>query len=165
MATEQEERAQLAYQQNFEQFRSLNGQMNRIPALAMTLTGGLWFGAGATAHLDTEIRFLLLMFAGLCNLTLVLAAFRVRDVLESYLEKLKAFDSASFVSGKPSAPRLGKLGSYSMISAYSFLLVLSLVCSPKTEPGVMRVLSGREAGKDCHETQTSNARAGHRPAA
>lgn len=40
-----------------------------------------------------------------------------------------------------------------------------VVCSPKTEPGVMRVLSGREAGKDCHETQTSNARAGHRPAA
>jgi len=40
-----------------------------------------------------------------------------------------------------------------------------LVCSPKTGPGVMRVLSGIEAGKDCHEAQTSNPGADHRAVA
>jgi len=40
-----------------------------------------------------------------------------------------------------------------------------MVCSPKTGPGVMRVLSGFEAGKDCHEAQTSNPGADHRAVA
>ena len=66
----------------------------------MTLTGGLWFGAGVTEHIPTEIRFALLLFAGLCNLALILAVLRVRDVLESYLEKIKTFREASFASGR-----------------------------------------------------------------
>ena len=48
MNKENFEREKACYQQNFEQARSLNGQMNRVPVLAMTLTGGLWFAAGVT---------------------------------------------------------------------------------------------------------------------
>lgn len=43
--------------------------------------------------------------------------------------------------------------------------VFVLICSPKSGPDVMRVLSGREPGKDCHETQTSSTRTDRRAAA
>ena len=55
------EREKVCYEQNFEQARSLNGQMNQVPVLAMTLTGGLWFAAGVTENLYPEIRFDLLV--------------------------------------------------------------------------------------------------------
>lgn len=129
MADEEQKRKQICYQQNFEQARSLNVQMNQVPAWAMTLTGGLWFGAGVTDNLPTEIRFSLLVFAGLCNLALVLAVLRIRDVLESYLEKIKEFHPESFASGKPRNPKLPWLGSYSMISIYSALMLIGGVFS------------------------------------
>ncbi len=123
------EREKVCYEQNFEQARSLNAQMNHVPVLAMTLTGGLWFGAGVTDNLPVEIRFALLFFAGLCNLALILAVLRIRDVLESYLEKIEAFRADSFASGKPQRPKLPWLGSYSMISIYCFLMLFASVFS------------------------------------
>lgn len=119
-----EGRETVCYQQNFEQARSLNSQMNNVPVLAMTLTGGLWFGAGVTENLDQAIRFALLLFAGLCNLALVLAVLRIRDVLESYLEKIEAYHPPSFASGRPEKPKMSWLGSYSMISTYAALMML-----------------------------------------
>src|SRR5574337_553130 len=83
------ERQKICYEQNFEQARSVNVQMNQVPVTAITLTGGLWFGAGVAEHIPTEIRFALLMFAGLCNLALIVSVYRIRDVFESYLEKVK----------------------------------------------------------------------------
>jgi hypothetical protein len=128
--TDQEfERQKVCYEQNFEQARSLNEQMNRVPALAMTLTGGLWFGAGVTENLVEEIRFALLLFAGICNVALVLSVLRIRDVLESYLEKLEAFHEKSFASGRPSNPKMPILGSYSMISIYCALIILASISS------------------------------------
>lgn len=120
---------QLCYVQNFEQFRSLNTQMNHVPVLAMTLTGGLWFGAGVTENLDGEIRFALLMLAGFSNLALMLVVYRIRDVLESYLERIEAFHPASFAGGKPANPRLPWLGSYSMITIFCTLMLLAAVFS------------------------------------
>ena len=119
------EREKVCYEQNFEQARSVNTQMNQVPVTAMTLTGGLWFGAGVTEHIPTEIRFALLLFAGLCNLALILAVLRVRDVLESYLEKIKTFREASFASGRPKNPMIPWLGSYSMISIYAVLMLIA----------------------------------------
>lgn len=123
--TEPMSREELCYVQNFEQFRNLNAQMNQIPALAMTLTGGLWFGAGATEHLDIEIRFALLMLAGFGNMALILVVYRIRDVLESYLERIEAFYPPSFAGGTPKNPRLPWLGSYSMITIFCTLMLLA----------------------------------------
>ena len=39
--SEEFERSKLCYEQNFEHARTLNAQMNQVPVLAMTLTGGL----------------------------------------------------------------------------------------------------------------------------
>jgi hypothetical protein len=124
MSDESHDRHRVTYEQNFAQARNLNVQMNRVPALAMTLTGGLWFGAGFTEHLSKEMRFALLIFAGLSDLALIFAALRIRDVLESYFEKLKDFYPEGFASGKPTKPKLPWLGSYSMIVIYSMLMLL-----------------------------------------
>ncbi|SRR5581483_2520704 len=123
------ERQKVCYEQNFQQARSLNLQMNQVPVLAMTLTGGLWFGAGVTEHIPTEIRFALLVFAGLCNLALILAVLRIRDVLENYFEKIEAFHKASFASGRPMNPKIPWLGRYSMISIYSALMLIAAIFS------------------------------------
>jgi hypothetical protein len=123
------DREKICYEQNFEQARSLNLQMNQVPVLAMTLTGGLWFGAGVTKDIPIEIRFALLLFAGLCNLAFVLAALRIRDVLESYLEQIEAFYEKSFASGRPKKPKIPWLGSYSMISIYCALMLIGAIFS------------------------------------
>jgi hypothetical protein len=128
-AVSDDDRQKACYEQNFEQARSLNVQMNNVPVLAMTLTGGLWFGAGVTQNLPTEIRFALLLFAGLCNLALILAILRIRDVLESYLEKIKEFHPQSFASGRPVSPKIPWLGSYSMISIYAALMFIGGIFS------------------------------------
>ena len=122
-------RQKVCYEQNFQQARNLNVQMNHVPVLAMTLTGGLWFGAGVTEYLHEQIRFALLLFAGFCNIALILAILRIRDVLESYLEKIQAFHEPSFASGKPQNPKIPYLGSYSMISIYCTLMGLGGIFS------------------------------------
>lgn len=123
------QRALACYQNNFEQARSLNTQMSQVPVLAMTLTGGLWFGAGVTENLFSELRFGLLLFAGFCNIALILAALRIRDVFHSYLEKIKEFHPSSFAGGRPSNPKMPKLGDYSMISIYCALMAIGSALS------------------------------------
>lgn len=129
MCSEDFTREKTCYEQNFQQARSLNSQMNQVPVLAMTLTGGLWFAAGVTENIAPEIRFLLLIFAGFCNLALVLVTIRTRDVFHSYLECLKAFHPAGFASGKPSNPKVPALGDYSMISIYCALMFIAAALS------------------------------------
>ena len=116
------EREKVCYEQNCEQARGLNNQMNRVPVLAMTLTGGLWFAAGVTENVYPEIRFGLLVFSGFCNLALIAAALRIRDVFHSYLEKLEQFNPDSFANGKPTKAIVPRLTDYSMIGTYCVLM-------------------------------------------
>ena len=129
MCSEDFAREKTCYEQNFQQARSLNSQMNQVPVLAMTLTGGLWFAAGVTENIAPEIRFLLLIFAGFCNLALILVTIRTRDVFHSYLECLKAFHPDGFASGKPTNPKVLALGDYSMISIYCALMFIAAALS------------------------------------
>lgn len=117
------EREKLCYEQNFQQARSLNEQMNRVPTLSITLTGGLWFGAAQ--NIAVQIQFTLLLLAGIANFALVLVAYRIRDVLQSYFEQIKAFHEPSYADGRPSKPILGRFGSYSMITVYCLLMFLA----------------------------------------
>lgn len=129
MCSEEFTREKTCYEQNFQQARSLNSQMNQVPVLAMTLTGGLWFAAGVTKDIAPEIRLFLLIFAGLCNLALILVTIRTRDVFHSYMERIKAFHPDRFASGKPSDPKVPALGDYSMISIYCALMFIAAVLS------------------------------------
>ena len=123
------EREKACYQQNFEQARSLNTQMNRVPVLAMTLTGGLWFAAGIAENLHCAMRFSLLVFAGFCNLALIIAAIRIRDVIQSYLEKLKNFHPDSFVDGRSKDAMAPCLNDYSMIVMFCVLMGIGSLLS------------------------------------
>lgn len=125
---EDKERQMACYEQNCQQFRSLNQQMNQVPTFGITLTGGLWYAAGAVQGLDGPIRFALLVFAGFSNLALILTVLRIRDVIASYLEKIEEFYPLGFVPGKPKKPKI-PLGDYSMISIYCALAGLASVFS------------------------------------
>jgi hypothetical protein len=129
MSEDELQRQKVCYEQNFAQFRSLNEQMNRVPTIAVTLTGGLWFGAALTKDMETTTRFALLIFAGLANVALGLSCLRIRDVMQSYLEKIRTFYEPGFASGRPERPTLGRFGGYSMIVTYTLLMGSAAVLS------------------------------------
>ena len=127
--TERQSPEAICYIEDCAQFRELNAQMHRVPAFAMTLTGGLWFGAGATENLDCAIQFGLLILAGFNNLALILIAYRIRYVMDCYLDRIKDFHPASFVEGIPKNPRPPLLGSRSMIRIFCVFMLLAALLS------------------------------------
>ena len=116
------DREKTCYEHNWQQARKLNQQLNRVPITSMTLTGGLWFGAGLEAGVPDNYKAILLGFAGVCNLFLILAAYKIRDVFQSYLEKIREFHPDGFVIGRPEKPRLRSFGRYSMLNLYTTLM-------------------------------------------
>ena len=87
---------QSAYEQNYQQFRSLNQIMWQIPVLAMTLTGGLWFGVSKLSD-SPLLTSALLLTAVFGNLTLVFILYRFRHVMECYLDWLRTAHPDGFV--------------------------------------------------------------------
>jgi hypothetical protein len=129
MTDETFEREKASFEHNTAQMRALNEQMSKVPTISVTLTGGLWFAAAQSPTVDLSIKFGLLIFAGIANLGLVLACFRIRDVLESYLEKIKEFAPHHFATGRPKKPFLEKFSHYSMITVYAGLMGSAAVLS------------------------------------
>lgn len=122
------EREKACFDHNCAQVRMLSKQMGRVPTVAVTLTGGLWFAA-AQAQIDGKARFGLFLFAGFANIGLALSCFRIRDVIESYLEKIREFSPNNFSTGRPRRPTLHKFSKYSMISVYAGLMVVAAIMS------------------------------------
>jgi hypothetical protein len=86
------ERDKVCYEQHSESFRNLNNQMWQVPIIAMTLTGGLWFGV-FSADITKLIAAALLIFCALCNLMFIFILFRVRLVMSILIEKFTLFNS------------------------------------------------------------------------
>jgi hypothetical protein len=86
-----------AYNQNFETFRALNALMWQIPLIAMTLTGGLWFGVSRVESAP-ELRIGLLLLAAIGDLGLIVVLARLRYILERYLKWLDAAHPRGFVA-------------------------------------------------------------------
>lgn len=127
------EHAKAVFDQNFTQFRHLNDQMNRIPAFAVTLTGGFWYVAVVSDYGNTLgpvrehlARFALMLFAGLCDFALVCIAIRVRDVMADYLDRVRKFEGEWWSERTPSLPLFKE---YSMISMYSMLIIAGALLS------------------------------------
>lgn len=126
--------AQTVFEQNFEQFRHLNDQMNRIPAFAVTLTAGFWYvavvvtnyGQGLDPTREQLARWALMVFAGICNFALVCIAIRTRDVMADYLDRVRRFEGVWWTERTPSLPWFRD---YSMISMYSVLIIAGGVLS------------------------------------
>jgi hypothetical protein len=91
MANEIFEKEKLCFVQNSESVRSLNQIMWQIPLVAMTLTGGLWYGAASTAQLPVVARSGLLLFVTVVNFLLIFVIWRVRAVMGEYIAKAKSF--------------------------------------------------------------------------
>jgi SAM-dependent methyltransferase len=88
-----------AFNQNAETFRSLNQLMWQIPLIAMTLTGGLWFGvSSARGSFWFQIALLLMAAAG--NVGLIIILHRLRFIMERYLGWLRDAAPAGFVSAE-----------------------------------------------------------------
>ena len=80
-----------AFNQNSETFRALNALMWQVPLIAMTLTGGLWFGVASISR-ESGLAFLrpgLLLLAGVGDLLLIVILERLRHIIAEYLKWLK----------------------------------------------------------------------------
>ena len=88
-----------AYNQNWETFRSLNALMWQIPLIAMTLTGGLWFGVSTVKSMPYFAGGLLFL-AGCGNIGLLLILRRLRYIMAQYLD----WSKATYAAGHVSAP-------------------------------------------------------------
>ena len=89
-----------AYNQNFENIRALNTLMWRIPLIAMTLTGGLWFGVSNVPKEGglSLLRIALLGVAAVGDLLLILVLERLRHIIGEYLSWLEDANFRSYAA-------------------------------------------------------------------
>src|SRR5574338_904000 len=142
-----------AYNQNSETFRSLNGQMWQIPLIAMTLTGGLWFGVASISK-DTGLWLLrpgLLLLAGVGDVLLIIVLERLRHVMSAYLDWLEGACPRGFVAAKRKglhSPRVVKFCFQVMLgfaAATSFVLFLAAMATRIAEPSPKSVVAWYDA--------------------
>jgi SAM-dependent methyltransferase len=93
------ERDLAAFDQNSQTFRSLNQLMWQIPLIAMTLTGGLWFGVSKVNE-SPLFQTCLLFLALVGNIGLIVVLARLRYIMGEYLTWLQAFHPGGFVAAK-----------------------------------------------------------------
>lgn len=89
-----------AYNQNSETFRALNALMWQVPLIAMTLTGGLWFGVASISK-ESGLAFLapgLLLLAGVGDVLLIFVLERLRHIIGEYLKWLGAAHPRGYIA-------------------------------------------------------------------
>ncbi len=128
------QKAKVIFEQDCQEFRSLNGFLWQIPVIVSTLTGGLWFGAGKID--DRFLQAALFLLAGFANLCFVVVLWRLRrGVMEPLLGRITEYQ------GRPRSA-----GKYTMIATFSFLLSLSFLLS--VAAFVMTLIA--KVGPVCH---------------
>jgi len=93
---EEFERAKVCYSENCQTMRTLNQIMWQAPIIAMTLTGGLWYGVASLKTIDVYVKYGILVFVGVADFLLIFVVQRVRSVMEAYLVKIKDFHPRSY---------------------------------------------------------------------
>ncbi len=119
------ERDLAAFDQNSQTFRSLNQLMWQIPLIAMTLTGGLWFGVSKVNE-SPLFQTCLLLLALFGNIGLIVVLARLRYIMDEYLTWLQEFHPRGFVAAK--GRRFGT-DSYTVRRIFQFLLGLAALIS------------------------------------
>jgi hypothetical protein len=113
------EKEKTIFEQDCQEFRSLNSFLWQIPVIVSTLTGGLWFGAAKLTHDSVIIQSWLFLLAGVVNLCFVIVLWRLRaGVMEPLLERITAYQ------GRPR-----NAGKYLMIWMFTVILVFSSIFS------------------------------------
>jgi hypothetical protein len=98
-------------------FRSLNGFLWQTPVLFTTLTRGLWF-AVASLPLTIAARSGLLVFAGLANLIMTVALYRLRYVMQRIQDQIRERDG-----------RAGIGLNYMIVTCFASLLLIAALGS------------------------------------
>lgn len=122
-----------SYEQNYQQFRSLNQIMWQIPVLAMTLTGGLWFGVSKIAD-DPMLVTILLLTSLVGNLILSAVLLRFRHVMGCYLKWLKEADPSGYVDASVNSDDDSRIERFckqdkTVRTLFSFMLWWAAACS------------------------------------
>lgn len=94
MCMQEWEKQKIIYEEQCQSFRALQEILWKIPVIAMTLTGGLWFGV-ATLKITNEMRVIILLLSALSNLVFIIALFRVRQIMARYLKEKCKFEGRS----------------------------------------------------------------------
>lgn len=111
------ERDKVAYEQNAQHLRSLNQFLWQVPTIAITLTGGLWYGV---TKIDVYfVREGLLAFATLSDLLLILVLLRVRFLFGQYLAAQRGFNPR-FEIRKENGPWI--LPGWTVVTCFAVLL-------------------------------------------
>lgn len=84
------EKERVCFEQNSEHLRSLNGLMWQVPLIAMTLTGGLWYGVAQLQPNSIAVQGLLIL-ASITDLLLIFVMFRMRFIFKKILDKTRDF--------------------------------------------------------------------------
>lgn len=113
------------YQQNCEQFRSLNGFFWQIPLIMMTLNGGLWYSV-ASLDLSEMAQRGVLRFAVLANLVMVAGLWRLRNVMASLLTEIHSYQGTT-AAGRPRIIQF----MFSLLLIVAAIGALIVSCNPR----------------------------------
>lgn len=95
------QQADRIYEQNCQEFRSLNGFFWQIPLIMMTLNGGLWYSV-ASLDLGVSAQRGVLAFAAIANFVMMAGLSRLRGVMAHLLTQIHAYQGTT----APGRPRL-----------------------------------------------------------
>jgi hypothetical protein len=110
------DKAKVIFEQDCQEFRSLNGFLWQIPVIVSTLTGGLWFGV-TKVEATSFVRPALYLLACAVNLTFIVVLWRLRmGVMESLLNRIYAYQGIRRAGGR-----------YLMISMFTLLLLSTVI--------------------------------------
>lgn len=84
----------LIYEQNCQEFRSLNGFFWQVPLIMMTLNGGLWFSV-ASLDLAPMAQRGILWFAAFANVVMIFGLWRLRSVMQSLLGQIHGYQGTT----------------------------------------------------------------------
>ena len=118
------ERDRVAYEQNAQHLRALNQFLWQVPTIAITLTGGLWYGM---TKIDTPMmREGLLAFAALADLLLIIVLLRIRFLFGQYLVAQKGFNP-KFEIKSENGPWI--LPGWTVVTCFAVMLLVGAVGS------------------------------------
>jgi hypothetical protein len=96
------ERAKTSYEQNFQHVRVLIPMTYQIPAMAITITGGLWFGVLKTNGVP-GFGYLFLSLAFMMNVGFFFIMRRFGQIIDIYLDALRDFYPQGYVTARDNA--------------------------------------------------------------
>jgi SAM-dependent methyltransferase len=120
------QREKAVFEQNCLQLRALIQEFHKTPLMSATLTGGLVAVLSVFKQHDEQFEVFAVVVCALValfNAMIGISCIRIRDVMESYIEKASRFsEDFGERSGMPSRPILKWLGSFSIALGYAVMM-------------------------------------------